>query len=183
MKWAFHWLVWDPDMLSFSVPETLLITFGTDLVKSPSYFCSLDVNAKQLFICFSKSVFWLVCLLSNYYCAAITQAQFIEWNAVNFLLALGGYGLFFLLLGANFFFLLPSLTSCLGAWLYREAAEVSIRGHWLHFCYPSPSSPPIHHYKLPDHIHFRLGESQTWVVLFNETLMGAGRGEMLFKHY
>lgn len=90
----------------------------------------------------SKSLFRLVCLLSNYYCAAITQAQFIERNAVNFLLALGGYGLFFLLLGANFFSLLPSLTSCLGAWLYREAAEVSVRSHWLDFCYPSPSALP-----------------------------------------
>lgn len=169
-------------MFSSSVPETLLITFWTDLAESPSYFWSLDVNAKQLFICFSKSVFWLACLLSNYYCAAITQAQFIQRNAVNFLLALGGYGLFFLLLGANFFFLLPSLTSCLGAWLYREAAEVSVRSHWLDFCDPSPSNPPtpIHHYKFPDHIHFRLGVSKTWVVLFNKNLRGAGEGEMLF---
>lgn len=35
----------------------------------------------------------------------------------NFLLALGGYGLFFLLLGAIYFFLLPSLTSCLNGGL------------------------------------------------------------------
>lgn len=52
---------------------------------------------------FSKSFFWLVCLLPGYYCAAVTRAQFTERNAVNFLVALGGYGLFFLFLGANFF--------------------------------------------------------------------------------
>lgn len=38
----------------------------------------------------------------TYIVLAITQAQFIERNAGNFLLVLGGYGLFFLLLGANF---------------------------------------------------------------------------------
>lgn len=150
--------------------------------KSPPYFCSFNVKVKtkqnktkpKLFICFSKSRFWLVCLLSNYYCVAVTQAQFIEWNAVNFLLALGGYGLFFLLLGANFF-LLPSLTSCLGAWLYREAAEVSVRSHWLDFCYPSPRAlPPMHHCKLPDHIHFRLGVCQRHGLCF---LMRIWRGQ------
>lgn len=128
-------------MLRISKPEALLITSWTDLAKSPLHFCSLDVKAKQFFICFSKSILCLVCLLSNYYCAGITQAQFIERNAVNFLLALGGYGLFFLFLGANFS-PLPSLTSCLGAWLYREAAEVGVRSHWLDFCYPSPSASP-----------------------------------------
>lgn len=135
----------------------------------------------SFFICFSKSVFWLVCLLCNYYCAAITQAQFIERNAVNFLLALGGYGLFFLFLGANFF-LLPSLTSCLGDWLHREAAEVSVRSQWLDFCYPSPSASLLHYDKLPDHIHLDLACQRHGLCFF---LMRIWReqGEMLFKHH
>lgn len=96
---------------------------------------------KELFICFSKTIFWLVCLLFNNYCAAITQAQFTERNAVNFLLAPGGYGLFFLLLGAKslFFFLLPSLTSFIRVWLYRESAKVSIKSYRLKFGYSSSS--------------------------------------------
>lgn len=84
------------------------------------------MKAKQLFICFSKAIVLSLARLLTY-CAAITRAaQFIGRNAANFLLALagaqGGYGLFFLFLGANFFsslspssLLLPSLTSCLRA--------------------------------------------------------------------
>lgn len=92
-------------------PEALLIIYWTELGKNTLhfFFCSIDVNTKPLFICFSKSFFWLVCLLPGYYCAAVTWAQFTGRNAVNFLVVLGGYGLFFLFLEANFFFLLPSL--------------------------------------------------------------------------
>lgn len=96
-------------------PEPLLIVSWTKLAKS-TFFCGgccFDVNTKQCFICFSKSFFWLVCLLSDY-CAAVTEAQLAERNAVNFLVALGEYGLFFLFRGA-YFVPLPSLTSCLGA--------------------------------------------------------------------
>lgn len=102
--------------------------------------------------------------MSDYYCAAITRAQFIGRNAVNFLLALGGYGLFFLLLGAFFFFSflfrLPSLTS------RRRVRQRSYRGE-----------------RQKPRIRLLLFVSRPRGLCFlNWEFKGGREGKMLFKH-